>query len=165
MQFRALALVLSSALAGAGSAHAAGSVNVTFINPQQFDDATDNWRDEHGNLAEISNHLKMLGQKYLADSQSLKIDVLNVDLAGRLQLSRSRGEVRVINGRIDWPRITLRYALQDNGQVVQSGEENVSDMAFLWRSAHYVTAPLGYEKRMLDEWFRDRIVARHPARD
>ncbi len=147
----------------AGAAQAAGSVIVSFTDPQRFDDVTDSWGSSDDNLAQLAAHLQDLGSRHLADGQNLQIEVLNVDLAGRLLPRHGVGQIRVITGRIDWPRITLRYTLLQAGQPVLSGEERISDMAYQMHDRPYSTETLRYEKRMLEEWFRQRIVQRQPA--
>ena len=61
-------------------------------------------------------------------------------------------------------RSKLRYQLKLGDQVLASGEETVSDMDYLQRINAYPTSdPRRYEKRMLDDWFRQRLVARKPT--
>ena len=151
------------ALSLAGAAHAAGVVEVSFVTPERFTDAGDYGRSRDDNLARLSAHLAQLGQLYLAQGQSLAVDVLDVDLAGRVNPFGRRGDIRVVNGRVDWPRISLRYRLEAGGRELQSGTEMVVDMNYLQGAAtRRDTDPLRYEKAMLDGWFKAHFAAAAP---
>jgi len=88
--------------------------------------------------------------------------VLDVDLAGRRDFLRGRPpEVRVLRGRADWPSMTVRYVLEANGQVLARGEEIIADRDYLDRANRYpLSESYRYEKRMLDQWFKERFVER-----
>jgi hypothetical protein len=153
-------LVVFGAATWATAASAAAAVAVAFIEPERYSDFSDSGGHELSlNLEEIEQHLKRLGEKYLAPGQSLKIDVLDIDLAGREERAGSPPrDIRVLRGAADWPRFTLRYTL-DGGSV---REETVLDRSYLARSVYTDTgARLPYEKQMLENWFRERFGARH----
>ena len=152
----ALAVVL--AFAAAGAVHA-GTVNVSYAPDTQFTDAGPTPWARDTTLHELQSHLQALGQRYLAADRSLSIEVLDVDLAGETRPGARLRDVRVARGGADWPRITLRYTLQAKGQTLRSGEETVSDMNYLRHLPdNYGQGSLGAEKRMLDEWFKQRFV-------
>lgn len=161
------AWVLCSFTAAAATSPAlAGPVEVSFIDADKYFDAGNQRHDEQRNLDALAAHLKSLGQRYLPDDHALKIEVLQVDLAGEMRPTRRGLDLRITRGGADWPRITLRYALQDEGgAVLRQGEETVSDMTYQMHAAFggYANEPLLYEKRMLDDWFRTRF-ATAPAR-
>ena len=92
----------------------------------------------------------------MAEGQTLKIDVLDVDLAGEPHHGARAHDVRVLRGRADWPRIQLRYTLDAPDEVARSGEATIRDLAYLQHVAvgYSSDEPLRYERRMLDEWFR-----------
>src|ERR1700694_5947474 len=86
------------------------AVTVPFVDPGFFTDADDSTGNSTRTLLEIKRHLERLGDRYLQPKDSLKIEVLNVDLAGRRQTLRSMtSDVRFVSGEADWPRIELRY--------------------------------------------------------
>ena len=153
-------LVCACALGAAASA-LAGTVAVSFIDPASYTDAGNSRWDEDANLKALASHLQALGRRRLPAEQSLKVEVLDVDLAGTMRPSRRGGtDRRVVRGKTDWPRIKLRYQLASNGQLIRKGEELVADMDF----THGVdpvhrTEPLYYERHMLDQWFSARFVA------
>lgn len=151
------ALALGSV--GAVGAQAAGTVQVSFVEPDKFADAGRSF-DRPANLKTIETHLQDLGQRYLADGQTLSIEVLDVDLAGELRPSRRSGtDVRVVRGGADWPRMALRYVLEGGGLPSQRGEDRIADLSYALRGSSYANRdPLRYEKRMLDDWFKSRFA-------
>jgi hypothetical protein len=88
----------------------------------------------------------------------LKVEVLDVDLAGTLRQSPRGASVRVLRAGADWPRIHLRYTLESGGKAAASGDEWVADMDYARGvSGFRDSLPLYYEKRMLDAWFKARF--------
>jgi hypothetical protein len=138
----------------AGAAHAAGTVQINFVQPERFADVRDGSMSRDQNLAVLKQHLEAAAAPYVADGQTMKIDVLDVDLAGEPSQRFRLHDVRVMRGRTDWPRLSLRWALDAPGQTARGGEAMLSDMAYLQRlsGARYDGA-LHYERRMIDEWF------------
>jgi hypothetical protein len=108
---------------------------------------------------ELARHLHTLDQRYLKPGDNLWIDVIDVDLAGERRWIGGR-EIRVLRGKADWPRITLRYTLERDGRK-QSGEETLSDTAYLDApaSGRAGEQSLYHEKRLLERWFRERFAA------
>ncbi len=143
----------------AACAAQAGTVEVAFVNPDTFTDVRDQNRDTAANLQTLSAYLQTLGQKYLPPGQTLHVDVLNVDLAGKLRPSRRWGLVRVVGGPLDWPQMTLRYRLEEHGKVLGSGEETISDMGYTSHLGAYPSwDALGPEKHLLRDWFRGHFA-------
>lgn len=157
---RSLFVCLALSL-GAFAAHAAGTVAVSFVQPEKFADARDARRDATDNLRVLREHIESAANRHLAEGQKLSVEVLDVDLAGEVRPSRRlQQDVRVLKGGADWPRITLRYTLESAGQPVRRAEHTVSDMAYLQRNVGLRSGDaLSHEKRMLDEWFRSQFAA------
>jgi hypothetical protein len=144
-----------SAVLLATAAHAAGTVNVSFVQPQNFTDVKDRHLSPDRHLEALKRHLEQAAAPYVADGQTLKIEVLDVDLAGEVKPSARANDLRVLKGGADWPRIQLRYALESPGQATRSGEARMQDMAYLMHHAHLSGGDaLAYERRMLDDWFK-----------
>jgi hypothetical protein len=149
-----LPLLLASIALAAGS-HAA--VVVTFKEPEKYSE-TGVFRDDGPAAMEhIDLHLKRLGERFLPADQTLRIEVLDMDLAGEQQMGPRGQDIRVMRGRADWPRIKLRYTWERPNAPAQSAEETVSDMAYLQRTVPNMEA-FAHEKRMLETWFRQRFV-------
>jgi len=152
------ALLLLSLGFAAGSAVGA-TVEVSFVEEDKFSDIGFPRHERDTHLKVLATHLQRLGERGLPAGQTLKIEVTDVDLAGRVQIGSTR-DLRVLSGGADWPRIELRYTLQADGKTLRSGEERVSDMNYLMRSTSLRNdEPLAHEKRMLDEWFAVRFGA------
>lgn len=153
-----IVLLLSLALSGAAQA---GTVTVSYAPNARFTDAGAAAWDREANMRDLDQFLQSLGQRYLPADRTMTIEILDVDLAGDVKLfRRHRTDSRVARGGADWPRISLRYSLQSNGQVLKSGEETVADMNYLNHVADSRgNESLHFEKRMLEQWFKKRFVA------
>ena len=149
------ALVMFSA----GGAWAGATV--TYAAPDRFADMPFSTSERERVLAELTRHFDKLA-KTLPAGQDLKVEILDLDLAGRLRhdLPGAR-ELRIMNGGADWPQMHLRYSIEQDGKVIKSGEERLSNMNYLDRLNRYTSGEtLRYEKQMLDEWFRDKVAVR-----
>ena len=150
--FRPLLLAVAIAC-GLGNAIAA--VTVTFTHPEGYADMPFAPWDRERVIKELQNHFEKLGAK-LPQGQDLKVEVLDIDLAGRIEPQlRFGNDIRVLKGRADWPTIALRYSVESQGKVLGSGEARIDDKSYLDHFNRYsANEPLRYEKRMLDEWFK-----------
>lgn len=155
LRARILWLAFLAALSGAASA---GTVQVNFVHPESYADiGTDKW-NEGENMNTLARHLEALGAKYLPADETLRIDVLDVDLAGTVRPPNpARGPVRVLDGRADAPKIHLRYVVSGPG-LERTGDENITDLDYLHGPAGARnTDSLYYDKRMLTKWFTARF--------
>lgn len=141
----------------AGGVH--GGVTVSFVEPEKFTDMPFNSYDKQRVMDDLRKHFDKLGSGLTA-GQDLKVDVLDIDLAGRIEPNRTTQDLRILRGRADWPAITLRYNLESQGKSLKSGEERIYDMAYLSGHNHYYSGEnLRYEKQMLDTWFKKTLTA------
>ena len=145
-----------AALALLASSSAWAGVHVNFSKPDDYSDMPFSTRDREQILAGLAEHFQLLG-KGLRPGQDLKIEVTDVDLAGREDpMRRGTMDVRVMDGRTDWPRMRLRYVLEQDGKVIASGNAALSDMSYLQRINRYSSSDaLRYEKKMIDDWFEN----------
>jgi hypothetical protein len=151
--------LLCACLAAAASAANAGTVDVRFVNTRQYADAGNTAWEEEANLQAIDRHLKARGQRWLPANHVLKVDVLDVDLAGAVRPFHGGTEIRVLRGGADFPRIHLKYSLEVDGKVERSGDEWLTDLNYTGRlTGERSSESLHYEKRMIDEWFKARIL-------
>jgi hypothetical protein len=147
---------------------AGAAVSVTFVAPESYSDASTYGRyrgpASASLLRDLEAHIVKLGARYLPTAQTLKIEVLDIDLAGEYEPFRVYlYDVRVLRG-VTWPRIKLRYVLQQNGVVLRESEELVADQAYLMGVPRLGnTDRLYYEKRMLEDWFRQRFAEKRAA--
>ena len=89
----------------------------------------------------------------LPEGQVLKLDITDVDLAGDTH-SGGINQIRIIKD-IFFPKLNFSYTLHDaNGSVIISDNVELKDMTFMMTNTlKYKNKSLGYEKKMLDEWF------------
>ncbi len=161
--------ILAALLYGLATAAAqAGQVDVSFDAQASFTDAGSTPHERQQRLAALAEHLKSLGQRSLGNERSLRIELIDLDLAGtpRLAAHPAGTEVRVLRGGADGPHIELRYTLSDASRVISSGHETLFDAGSL--RPHQALErgegdPLRHEKRLLDHWFAQRFATPAPA--
>jgi Protein of unknown function (DUF3016) len=148
-----------------GHAAAVGKIEVRFDQPEKFSDAGRNALDRERTLKSLGDYLQSLSAQ-LPDKQTLKVEVLDVDLAGEVEPNwrGSSQEVRVLRGRADAPHIKLRYTLQEDGQAMKVGQDDLADLNYLFASPPHdrQQSDLPFEKRMLQQWFVQHFTT--PAR-
>lgn len=160
-------LILGMSAAAALPARA--ELAVTFDHPERYTDAA--LYGDRGTTARqpaidgIRQLLERLGTRYLRPGQTLRIEVLDVDLAGRFEpLRRFSSDIRVMLP-VTWPRIKVRYTLEDGGSARPAITETIVEQHYLSQAGSYLASdPLRYEKAMLEDWFRTRFAERRAAR-
>lgn len=162
MNLRTRFLYLSLALLASAPA-ARAEVDVTFTAPEKFVDA--GLRRHNGAqsrdlaLRTIREQLVALGRRYLGPDQNLRIEILDVDLAGEIEWWHGAYDIRYLRD-YTWPKVKLRYTLEESGRPLRSAEETVSDPSY---QVSVLTTRSGeimpHEKEMLARWFRSRFAA------
>jgi len=157
-------LMTACLIAASTTAAFAGTASVAFIAPEKYTDASyahpvASEPDRAQVLRDVEQHLQRLATKGLAPTETLKVEVLDIDLAGHFPPMGAGGsDVRVVTD-ITGPRIRLRYSLvRDGSAPVSGGEELLSDLNFMVPSNRYSSGDrLRYEKALLDRWFEKRF--------
>lgn len=151
--------VLSGWLLLAAGAASAGAT-VTFTDPDKFADVPFSSVERQRVLEDLSGYITKLAGK-LPAGQELKVEVLDIDLAGEVKpTTRGRDDLRILRGGADWPQIHLRYSLVQDGKVIKSGDERLADMTYMDHGAYMGReTSLRYEKQMLESWFRNKVLA------
>ena len=146
-------------LLSAGSAMAGATV--TYAQPDRFTDVPFKTWERERVLKELSAHFDKLAAR-LPPGQALKVEILDLDLAGTVRHDfRGSEDLRVLNGGADWPHMHLRYTIEQDGKVIKSGDEHLADMNYLDKNSRYFGGDtLRYEKKMLDDWFKQTIAVR-----
>ena len=163
---RTLAAAAVVVAAGELAAAAAADLTVVFVDPEHFTDAAyahPNGTEEERAVVmrDVERHLATLAERGLGAGDALRIEVLDIDLAGWFGpfTWRTGIDLRVLRD-ITWPRIKLRYTLSRGDRVLASGEQHLSDLNYLMTVNRYSGSDrLRYEKAMLDDWFVRRIVS------
>ena len=161
---RRLAL-LPIAFASLGAA--AATAHVEFVKPESFTDAGRDYAgsERDDNLQRLSSHITAEAARRLPADERLDVWVTDVDLAGYFDPRQTfTHEVRIVKD-VYPPRIKLRFRLtRADGGTVAEGERNLTDRNFLTRAQRYPLDGLGYEKTMLDNWFREEFRERRAQR-
>jgi len=143
---------------------ARAEVQVSFTAPETYVDAgllrEDGARAREVTLRTIREQFVRLGERYLAPSQTLAIEVLDIDLAGEIEWWHGPYDIRFLRS-YTWPKIKLRYTLKGNGETIRSSEEWISDPSYQMNvlAATRSGEVMPYEKEMLARWFRSRFAA------
>ena len=134
-------------------------VTVSYGDPDRFTDAGDRNSDPRKVMLTLERYLQELGDRYLPKQSDLKIEVLDLDRAGRPYMNLPT-EIRIVTGKADMPCIELSYTLEAGNKVLQSRRERVCDPDYLrpLETQYNEHDPLVYEKRMLAQWFRERFA-------
>jgi len=161
IRWHPLLLGILSAIA-LGATPGVAKVTVMFVDPASFSDVGGLESDPSRNLSDIEAYLRSLGDRYLPPQVTLRIEVLDISLAGRSrQFSRATWPVRSMTGEADWPRFELRYTIASGDGASAPVDETVVDRNYLrrleWR---YQSLALPYEMRALEEWFKVRFAER-----
>ncbi|MBD8526556.1 DUF3016 domain-containing protein [Pseudomarimonas arenosa] len=158
-----LLLAASSAL---GQDMSATSVEVEFLNPDEYTDADYgkgiHQREGEANFRQLRKFLQQQAPSYLKPGQRLLVQFTDIDLAGdreptaRLEMR----DVRIIRS-VYPPKLDFHYRLTDElGNVLREGQASIRDLGFELHHRSRMSDPLRYEKRMLSEWLRDEFVNR-----
>ncbi len=161
------AAVLLATLLFAGCAAPAlstdpAAVRVEYVDPENFTDIGNRLPGDRkvrlAYLEPLTRHLRQHAQSRLAAGQQLAVAITDIDMAGSFEPFRPRAaDVRIV--RDIYPsRIHLRFRLTGaNGTPLREGERRLSSL--LTPFPHYRDDPLGYEKRLIDDWL-DREFGR-----
>ncbi|MFL6659930.1 MAG: DUF3016 domain-containing protein [Massilia sp.] len=158
---KSLRLSAAATLAMVFAGQAFAGATVTYVAPDHFADVPFSSVERDHLLQDLSRHFDKLAAK-LPAGQQLNVEVTDVDLAGQTWPARSAGrDIRVLNGRADWPHLTMHYTVTQDGQTLKSGTETITDMNYqMHRNRYDEGDSLRYEKRMLDTWFQERLASR-----
>lgn len=156
MQTTALKAAAAIVLAIA-AASAAAEANVTYVKTAEMTDVPRHYKDLETMEYTFTELLKQLSEK-LPAGQVLKVEFLDIDLAGDVFPRVPVRDIRVTKGQADWPRIHLRYSIEQDGKIISSGEKKLADPNYQMSFNRYNQELYAYEKQMLDNWFRKEIL-------
>jgi Protein of unknown function (DUF3016) len=151
-----LAALCSIGVAGIANA----VVKVDFPQPEKYSDIPSTSHGKQEMMTTLRRHFEVLGAK-LPAGQNLTVVVEDIVLAGRhdpfiFGMRAVDPDLRVFRGRTDWPRMEFKYSIEAEGKTLQSGTAKISDMNYQMGHNKYASnESLRYEKKMLDEWFRE----------
>jgi hypothetical protein len=146
-----------------GAADPAARVEVVYVDPQKFTDVrngytqTDSARDFY--LAEIRRYIERRAAGRLADGDSFRVTITDVELAGDYEARRpSVTNVRIIR-EVNPARIDLSFRLaRADGTVLAEGERRLRSTGYPVGVGIDPADPLRYEKGLLDDWLRQDLT-------
>lgn len=161
---RRLLFGLALALTGLSAPQTASAeVSVTYAGPREASPLVFRSVSERDALVrEIARTLRVAGDG-LPKGRTLTVELLDVRPAGQFEPWRPGADtVRILRDTTP-PSIRLRYALTERGRTLARGEETVTDMTYLWDvAARSSISSFPYERELMRDWFRDRIVRGRP---
>jgi len=140
------------------------TVVVTWVNPDGYTDSANQRWEQQSTLDALAQHMKRIGDRYIAPNETLRIEVLDLDLAGWARFGgRAPNEIRTVRGGADFPAMRVRYTLESSSRP-QSGEEDLKDLGYQNHglASRGASEPFYYEKRMVEDWIRSRFAQRSP---
>ena len=149
----------------------AAEVNLQWQKPSEYlgieaGNETSQQRFEEQVIEELGEHITEAADTHLPETYSLNMTVTDIDLAGDVEyfFTKFSQGVRVVRNPY-FPSIAFEYeVLDEQGQVVERGSENIRDMGWHYSGARQVNdAPLDYEKELVDAWFRETFASLSPS--
>ncbi|CAM4077132.1 DUF3016 domain-containing protein [Pseudoalteromonas byunsanensis] len=139
----------------------AGEAQVTFKDFKDYRDvrpSNEARGSYHKRVAhQLEKHLAKLAEK-MPEGYKLSITFDDIDLAGDVRFNID--DIRVVKP-IYFPRLDISYSLVDNSgqQLVSESDVNLKDMGFMDRAKIGHEQTLYYEKRLLSEWFSEKVMS------
>ncbi len=143
---------------GLATGTASAAVTVTYVNTAKMTDVPRFETDRKSMEIDFREFFEEQARK-LPAGQDLKVEILDIDLAGDVFPRVPIRDVRVTQGTYDFPRIHLRYSIEQDGKVLRSGERELADRNYQLNANSYRSEMYHYEKQMLSEWFRKDVLA------
>ncbi|MGX5914601.1 DUF3016 domain-containing protein [Aliidiomarina sp. Khilg15.8] len=161
-------------LAFAGSAWA-GDVEVEWIDADSYSDIEPEYLDDGGDFRDnlfdrFEGYMERLGKRHLDDDVTLKIQVHDWDMAGRVQTqtgAEEGGQPKRYVMDNEYPTMRISYQLLNaSGEVQSEGDdieisgrairtEGRSDFPRLSRRDREM---IGQEARMFNRWFKEKFI-------
>lgn len=140
------------AIAVAGSAHASAALTLNFADTKNMTDVPRYQADREIMEEQFRELFDTLSSR-LPAGQQLKVDIIDVDLAGEVFPRVAIQNVRVMNGRTDPPRIELRYSIEQDGKVLGSGERKLVNYGYQHGFNSDSDEVFSHEKQLIKDWF------------
>lgn len=143
--------------------HLNSAVSVTWHNPDKFLDVDagegNQKRFQQRVLDSLERYLHQQLPKVIADGQTIKITVHDLDMAGDVRpWVINNQEIRIIKS-IYPPMIDIEYSLfAQDGSLIDSARTKVRDMGFaLMTNIGSRSNSFAYEKTMLKSWMKKQL--------
>lgn len=154
------AVVLAGLLVFGASSIAVAEIRVRFTAIEKYADAGGSERTRARNLVAIERHIRAAAQCCVGADGRLDVEVLDIDLAGEIDWSRSAAvELRLLRAET-LPRLEIAFKLGDvYGTTRVEGRDRLADMDYLRRGVRerFAREPLPFERVMLEDWAERRL--------
>jgi len=154
--------VLFAALVAA-SLTCAAEISVSFDKSRRYTDAGMAGDEAVSNVRELATYIAGIAKRDLPLDADLKVEILDVDLAGDRRLVGRGVWIRHMDGTSDWPNLKIRFSARVPGKPPMEAVDKVSGEDYLMHGESLSYDPMRYEKLMIDAWFQWRIVEGRPV--
>lgn len=145
------------------SLQSAGPVSVSWEDPAGFTElrhSRNRWDAQRGDWVQrLASHLQARAGSALSPGERMEVNITDIKRAGDYEPWNGIDlrDVRVMRD-IYPPRMSLAFTRYDaNGQVIEQGERDLSDLGYLYGGRTPDSDPLRYEKRLIDDWIRREL--------
>jgi len=141
----------------------ASKLTVNFPGWEKYTDIKDYFsptdKGEQAILDELHRALDYDAGHLVPDGDHLTMTFSDIDLAGDFEPNRGPNweDVRIVKD-IYPPRFAFTWSLTDaSGRVINSGQENLTDLDFMQRLTIDTTDRLHYDKAVLNDWMEHKL--------
>jgi len=140
---------------------ASAAVTVEWVSPDTYKDAySSSMKSDKSRqvvLDDLQKFIEAQAATKLAEGQSLKISVTDIDLAGEYEPWTEHKDVRMVKGAY-FGRINFDYVLTDaDGEVVKEGSANIVNNLLISPSMPDKDEIAPYLRDSLRDWFRSNL--------
>jgi len=152
-----LTLIIFSSIAAANLTSIA---EVTFDKPESFNDfktqTAHNKLDKSRLMQELQQQINETAKRYLTNGEYLKINFLNIDMAGYIYPSID--DIRTVRQDADKSLLVFNYTLLNkDGTVINEGKERLIKLNFSsmrHEAKRYKNSHFKYEMVMFSHWLK-----------
>lgn len=139
----------------------AAAINVSFDKTRRWADAGMAGDEAISNVRDLATYVAGIAKRDLPVDADFNLEILDVDLAGDRRLVGRGVWIRHMDGTADWPTVKVKFRLHVPGRLDMEAVDKISGENYLSHGESLSYDPMRYEKLMIDEWFKYRIVEGH----
>ena len=148
-------ILLIALLTAAMSCSAA--ISVSFDKERRYADAGMSGDEAISNVRDLATYIAGVAKRDLPPEADLRVEILDVDLAGDAVHGGEFAGDDILGDQMNGG------ALRMPGRADVAATDKISGPDYLTHGQSLSYDPMRYEKLMIDEWFRYRIVEGRPA--
>ncbi len=139
------------------------AINVSFDKSRKYADAGMSGDEAISNVRDLATYIAGIAKRDLPVDAEFNVEILDVDLAGDRRLVGRGVWIRHMSGDADWPNLKVKFTLHVPGRPPMEGIDKISGENYLMHGESLSYDPMRYEKLMIDQWFKYRIVEGNPV--